>query len=194
METTRASIRDTVEELRDKVGDTLDWRHYVNRYPGASLTVAVALGMLVGRGITTLVRGNGEERSGAERYGYGAYRPVEAFGESALTPTPSRPASAEEPSQVMAGARRAVNQSASRLGSRLEGIVNRVIDELSDAVETALVPSLTSWVRELLDFGQPGAGRRGRESGSQRVEPGGVYTGGPAGPQHYPSQGRTAEG
>jgi hypothetical protein len=189
METTRSSIRDTVEELREKVSDTFDWHHYVERYPGTSLTVAVAVGMLVGRGVASLVLKNGEERAGAERYGYGAYRPVESFGESALTPTVSRPAATEEPSQVMAGARRAVGQSATRLGSRIEGMVNRVIDEMGDAVETTLVPALTAWVREMLDFG-PSAGRRGRETAGPRGERGSAYTGG-QGPSQYP---RTVEG
>jgi hypothetical protein len=190
METTRTSIRDTVEELREKVGETFDWHHYVDRYPGASLTVAVAVGMLVGRGVASLVLKNGEERAGAERYGYGAYRPVESFGESALTPTVSRPAPSEPPSQAMAGARRAVGQSASRLGSRVEGMVNRVIDEMSDAVETALVPALTAWVHEMLNFG-PGAGRRGRDAGSPRAERGAGYSAGQSPAQGYP---RTVEG
>ena len=41
MEETRGQIRSTVEELRDRVNERLDWRHYVDRYPGSSLTAAV---------------------------------------------------------------------------------------------------------------------------------------------------------
>ena len=212
MEETRASIGHTVEELRGRVNDTLDWRQYVNRYPGASLTVAVAAGMLLGRGLGGLVRRNGRGE-GVEPYG-GRYRTAETYGEGGFTAAASRAAhpayAAAEP--AVSGARRAMGQSVSRLGSRAEGILNRVIDELTDAVETTLVPALTSRFQSLIDLdqssrrreggygggsghGEAAGGSRARweEPGTGREERGGVYPGGPAGSQHYPTPGRSAE-
>ncbi len=199
MESTRTSIRDTVGELRGKVGETLDWRHYVNRYPGASLTLAVAVGMVVGRGVATLVlrRDGGAQ---PERYGYGGYDPrlAESFGESGLTTTEARAQAAYESREhaagsALSGARRAVgqslNQSVGRLGSRLEAIVNRLIDDVAEAVETTAVPAFTAWVRDLLEAGAPGAARRSSGVGRRRSESeagGAVYPGGPAGRQSYP--------
>jgi hypothetical protein len=210
MEETRGQIRSTVEELKDKVNETLDWRHYVDRYPGTSLTVAVALGMLLGRGLGSLVRRNGEDE--AESDGNGAYRTAESYGEAGFTAAasaaPSRVARMAESAYASAepalsGARRAVGQSVSRLGSRAEGILNRVIDELTDAVESTLIPALTTRFRNLLDVdrrssqrhegGEAGGGGRARWEEPAREERGGVYPGGPAGTQHYPSQGRAAE-
>ncbi len=218
MEETRSQIRNTVAELREKVSETLDWRHYVDRYPGTSLTLAVGVGMLVGRGLASVLRRGREE---PEPYGYGAYRTAESYGESGFTAAASAAASqagevaqaayrAAEPS--LSGARRAVGQSVSRLGSRTEGILNRLIDELTDAVETTLVPAITARFRGLIDLdsrsGRRREGGRGGGFGGEVAEPGrarweeredggtqagGAYAGGPAGSQHYPGPGRTAE-
>jgi hypothetical protein len=186
MENTRESIRDTVEEIKGRVGETVDWHHYVRSYPATSLSIAAAVGLLVGRGVGMMISGR-RERS-AEPAGFGDYRAAEAFGEAALAS-----ASYADPARPLAGPRRAVNESWSRLGSRVETIVNRVIDELTDAVETALVPAVSSWVRKRLDFGG-GEGRQGWVGdGSDRAGRGGVIPGGPAGRQHFPTQGRTAE-
>jgi hypothetical protein len=185
MEETRSQIRGTVGELRDEVTERLDWRHYVDRYPGASLTVAVALGMLLGRGLGALLRRRGEPDP------FASYRTAERYGESGIE------AASAESAPALSGARRAVGQSVSRLGSRAEGIVNRLIDELTDAVEGTLVPALTTRLRSLLDFDRQGGWRQG--GGSRRwdepehEERGGVYPGGPAGTQHFPSQARTAQ-
>jgi hypothetical protein len=194
MEHTRSQIRGTVEELKDRVNERLDWRHYVDQYPGTSLTVAVGLGLLLGRSLGGLIRRrNGMDES--DEYEYGGPRLAERYGDAGLTaaaPVASAPA--------LSGARRAVGQSVSRLGSRAEGILNRLIDELTDAVESTLVPALTTRFRSLLDFerrgrrrheGGYGEGRRWDEP--VREERSGVYPGGPAGPQHFPSQGRTAD-
>lgn len=214
MEETRASIGHTVEELRGRVNDALDWRQYVNRHPGASLTVAAAAGMLLGRGLARLVRRNGRGED-MEPYGY-QYRTAETYGEGGFTAAASRLAQSahEAAAPAVSGARRAMGQSVSRLGSRAEGILNRVIDELTDAVETTLVPALTSRFRSLIDLNQMGSRRREggdgggsdlggeaaggsrarwEEPGAGREERGGVYPGGPAGSQHYPTQGRSAE-
>lgn len=216
MEETRSQIRSTVEELRGKVNETLDWRHYVDRYPGTSLTVAVAVGMLLGRSLGALVRRDDDDAAET----YGSYRTAEGYGESGFTAAASTAASraagiaesayaAAEP--TLSTARRAVGQSVSRLGSRAEGILNRLIDEMTDAVETTLIPALTGRFRGLIDFdrrggrrhegGYGGGGFGGEVAGGSRArweepaseERSGVYSGGPAGTQHYPTQGRTAE-
>lgn len=205
MEETRASIRSTVEELRGKVSDTLDWRQYVNRYPGTSLSVAVGIGMLLGRGMAVLILRNG--RGDEAEYGY---RGAETYGEGGFTASTTRVAQStyEAGGSTVSGARRAVGQSVSRLGSRAEGILNRLIDELTDAVETTLVPALTGRFRALIDVDRRSA--RPRESGERASggevaggsrarweEPGvrdrGVSGGGPAGQPHYPAQHRGAE-
>ena len=193
MEETRGQIRSTVEELRDRVNERLDWRHYVDRYPGSSLTAAVAVGVLLGRCLGSFTRGS--DRAEDEPYAYGGYRAAERYGESGFTAT----AGAGESS--LSGARRALGQSASRLGTRAEGIVNRLIDEMTDAVESTLLPALSSRFRSLIDFDRRGGRRHegGYGGGSRRwdeparEERGGIYSGGPAGTQHFPSQGRTAE-
>jgi hypothetical protein len=192
MEETRSQIRSTVEELRDRVNERLDWRHYVDRYPGSSLTAAVAVGVLLGRFVASFTRRSGRTE---EPYAYGGYRTAEGYGESGFTAT----AGAAESS--FSGARRALGQSASRLGTRAEGIVNRLIDEMTDAVESTLLPALTTRFRSLIDFDRRGGRRHegGHGGGSRRwdepvrEERGGIYSGGPAGSQHFPSQGRTAE-
>jgi hypothetical protein len=149
MEETRSQIRSTVEELRDRVNERLDWRHYMDRYPGASLTAAVALGVLLGRCLASFTRRNG--RAGDGPHAYGDYRTAERYGESGFTATAAATAA-----PAFSGARRALGQSASRLGSRAEGIVNRLIDELTDAVESNLLPALTSRFRSLVDFDRRG--------------------------------------
>lgn len=183
MEHTRASIRDTVDELRERAGEATDWRHYVNRYPGTSLSVAVAFGMLVGRGLAGLIwKSNGE--GFVERYGSRAYNPRvhESHGESALLPSAAPVAASEGRSQAadwLAGPRRVMGQSAARLGTRAEAILNRIIDDLADAVEQA-VPAYTRRLTGIFDagpgrerdsgrrFGEPSAPGRGSQTGTDR--------------------------
>jgi hypothetical protein len=149
--------------------------------------------MLLGRCVASLTRRNGQ--SEAEPYAYGGYRAAERYGESG----PTAAGATGEPAR--SGARRAVGQSVSRLGSRAEGIVNRLIDELTDAVEGTLLPALTTRFRSLIDVDRRGGGRHegGHGGGTRRPdepvreERSGIYSGGPAGTQHFPSQGRTAE-
>jgi hypothetical protein len=162
MEHTRASIRDTVGELREKVSEATDWRHYVNRYPGMSLTLAVGVGMLVGRGLAGfLPKGNGDDADRAESYGagYGGYNPRvrESYGESALLPAAASAAGEGRSAmgEWLKGPKQVMGQSAARLGSRAESILNRIIDELADAVEQA-VPAFTSRLTSYID---PGRGR-----------------------------------
>jgi hypothetical protein len=197
MEHTRASIRNTVEELRGKVGDTVDWRQYVNWRPGASLTVALGLGLVLGRARGGRVRRSHHEEPDG--------RAAEPHGDSGFPRAASRRARlADEPAEPILGdARRVVGESVSRLGSRAEGILNRLVDELTDAVETMLIPALAARVRDFLDLesrrsrSSPGGGDVGRlgfveEQAREREpgrrwdqpvheEPGGVYPGTPAG-------------
>jgi len=49
MELTRRSIFDTVDELKDRVHERADWRHYTAAYPVASLIVAAACGLALAR-------------------------------------------------------------------------------------------------------------------------------------------------
>lgn len=137
MDTTRREIEGTVEELKERVGEAVDWRSYVQRYPLASLGVALAAGLLIGRRIGGVVlemssRGNGAESSFS-------WSPPRQFGDSWA-----------------------------RAGSRLESIVNRVIDEAGDKVEQFLVPSLIGGFARLV--GGPHAG----PAGDQYAGPGEV--------------------
>jgi len=56
MEQTRRSILDTVDELKDRVHERADWRHYTAAYPVASLIVAAACGLALARLLVPAVR------------------------------------------------------------------------------------------------------------------------------------------
>ena len=56
MELTRRSILDTVDELKDRVHERADWRHYTAAYPVASLIVAAACGLALARLLVPAVR------------------------------------------------------------------------------------------------------------------------------------------
>jgi ElaB/YqjD/DUF883 family membrane-anchored ribosome-binding protein len=45
MDATRQSIRDTVDELKDRVQESADWRAWVAARPITSLAVAAACGL-----------------------------------------------------------------------------------------------------------------------------------------------------
>ena len=180
MDTTRASIRGTVEELREKMGDAVDWRHHVNRYPGASLTIAVMIGMFVGRRIGTMILGYSNGSNGS------AVRSAQSGGNPGFTSVPTHVVAAHEPPRSTAeptsswkrsGAAQSLSASCGRAGSRLEGLLNRMIDELGDAAERTLVPRLMARVQGFLAW-EP-ADRRPQQ---------GVYPGAPAGTQAYPTQ------
>ena len=49
MDATRQSIRDTVDELKERVHESTDWRHYVAARPITSLVVAAACGVALAR-------------------------------------------------------------------------------------------------------------------------------------------------
>jgi len=56
MELTRRSIFDTVDELKGRVHERADWRHYTAAYPVASLIVAAACGLALARLLVPAVR------------------------------------------------------------------------------------------------------------------------------------------
>jgi hypothetical protein len=49
MDSTRLSIRDSLEELKEHVEESTDWRHQVRRHPVTSAWVAVACGLVLAR-------------------------------------------------------------------------------------------------------------------------------------------------
>lgn len=49
MDSTQLAIRDTLAELRERVQESVDWRHQVSRRPVVSLWVAVACGVVLAR-------------------------------------------------------------------------------------------------------------------------------------------------
>jgi hypothetical protein len=138
IEATRASISRTAGELRWKAGEAMQWRTYVERYPAPILAAVALLGVAVGRRIARGFHGNADRGSG---------RPwtSAAAGMDSVTRVPAR---LEPP-----GADRlaAVTASWQRLGSRVEGLVNRVIDDVADAAERALVPALVGGVHAFFE-------------------------------------------
>jgi len=56
MDVTRHSILDTVDELKGRVHESADWRHYVASYPVASLIVAGVCGLVLARMLVPAVR------------------------------------------------------------------------------------------------------------------------------------------
>jgi hypothetical protein len=56
MDVTRRSILDTVDELKGRVHESADWRHYVASYPLASLIVAGVCGLALARILAPAVR------------------------------------------------------------------------------------------------------------------------------------------
>jgi hypothetical protein len=49
MDSTRLSMRETLEELKERVQESADWRLQVSRRPVTSLGVAVAIGVVLAR-------------------------------------------------------------------------------------------------------------------------------------------------
>jgi hypothetical protein len=145
MSETRAAISQTVDELRGKVSEAVDWRSYVTRYPGVMLGTAAMVGALVGRRLASRFGSPGPVRAAAAAW---ADVPISA---PALT---GRVASAIGPSW-------------GRASSRVEGLVNRVIDDLADAAEHRLVPALVSGVQALF-AGGGGRGATGARDNAYR--------------------------
>jgi hypothetical protein len=134
---TRADIAETTGELRRKAGEAMRWQTYVERYPASTLAAAALLGVAVGRRVS---RGIKAGANGGRGWGWTSA----AAGMDTVTRIPAR----AEP----VGERFAVaNASWRRLAARIEGLVNRVIDDVADATERALVPAVVGGVQAFLE-------------------------------------------
>jgi hypothetical protein len=141
IDTTRASITGTVGELRQKVGESMQWQTYVERHPTPLLVGAAVVGLLVGRRLARRFAGDGQKWTVG-----GESNPAAPVLSSArfVTVTPDRLG--------------AVTASWQRLGSRVEALANRVIDEVAEAAERIVVPALVHGVETLLEGRRPNAG------------------------------------
>jgi hypothetical protein len=137
IEATRTSISRTAGELRWKAGEAMQWQTYVERYPAPILAAVALLGVAVGRRIGRGLNANDHHGNGRQ------WTSASADMDSVA---PARAAS-ESGSDRFA----AVTASWRRLGSRVEGLVNRAIDDLADAVERALVPALVGGVEAFFE-------------------------------------------
>jgi hypothetical protein len=135
MEATRVSLRDTVQELKGRVGETMDWRTYLERYPGVALFGAAVVGAAVGRVV-------------GSRMGDGSGQ---------AEPTGGYLMARSEPA-VRSGGLSVMRDSWSRAGSRLEGIVNRAIDEVADMLEHSALPAVMSRLRSITHLDRPSGG------------------------------------
>ena len=131
VDATRASIAGTAAELRRKVRETMQWQTYIERHPAPILVGAAVIGLLLGRRLGTAVH----EQAWTASDG-GTVAPV---------------LSSTRFVTVKADSLGAVGASWHRLGSRVEALTNRVIDEVSDAAERVIVPALVSGVVALLE-------------------------------------------
>jgi hypothetical protein len=113
------------------------WQTYVERYPASMLAAAALLGVAVGRRIARGINASAERGSG---WGWTSA----AAGMDSVTRLPAR---VEPRGDRFAAA----SASWQRLASRVEGLVNRIIDDVTDAAERALVPALVGGVQAFLD-------------------------------------------
>jgi hypothetical protein len=137
IEATRASISRTAGKLRWKAGEAMQWQTYLERYPAPILAAVTLVGIAVGRRIARGVNGNGH-------HGHEGQWTSAAASMDSVTRNPAQPE---------ADRLRALTASWQRLGSRMEGLVNRVIDDVADAAERALVPALVSGVQTFFEGG-----------------------------------------
>jgi hypothetical protein len=137
IEATRASISRTAGELRGKAGEAMKWQTYVERYPAPILGAAALAGAVLGRRIA-----RGLTRRAVE-HGSGPPWISAAAGMDSVSRLPAR-------LEPIAESRAAITASWQRLGSRIEGLVNRIIDDDADAAERALLPALVGGVEAFL--------------------------------------------
>jgi hypothetical protein len=115
----------------------MQWQTYVERYPAPILAAVTLIGIAVGRRIARGFNRNGD-------HGHEGQWTSAAASMDSVTRNPAQPE---------ADRLGAVTASRQRLGSRVEGLVNRVIDDVADAAERALVPALVSGVQTFLKGG-----------------------------------------
>lgn len=119
MESSRASIASTVEELKGAVSQAIDWREQVKAHPGTSLGIVAGAGLVLGHWL-------GGKIGAGDR------------------PRPPATAGAAPPGPGL------LDGSLNRAGTRVENLVNLVIDEVADAVETAAIAPLFTRLRGFL--------------------------------------------
>ena len=133
---TRADISRVASELRWKAEEAMHWQTYVARYPAAILGAAALLGVAVGRRIARRWQEDPERESG------------EVWTPAASASLPTRILT---PLEGAPDRFAAVSASWQRLASRLEGLVNRMIDDVADAAERAVVPAVVGGVQAFLE-------------------------------------------
>lgn len=133
MDATRTRLARTAQELRMKAGEAMDWRTYVERFPWAILGTAVGLGLLAGRAV-------------------GHIRPASPHA------VPDRPP--QDPAGNGAGRPGVTSVAWQRAAGHVETLANRVIDDVADAVQAAVVPAVVGGVRAFLAGTRPAPGRR----------------------------------
>jgi hypothetical protein len=133
LRSTRASIGDTLDQLRGRFREATDWRHYVDQYPAGSLGLALGVGLIGGRFI-----------GGAVSPVRSAQRPPRVVGSTA-GPNP-----AGEPSETHAGAAASWRSIGGRAGTRLEAIAIRLVDEMASIFEAAIVPAVLTRFQRML--------------------------------------------
>ena len=141
IEATRASLSGTAGELRRKAGEAMQWQTYVERYPVPILAASALVGLAVGRRIGRAIHATDHRKTALQ------WTAVDA-----ATRIPARLDAAGRADRFAA-----VSASWQRLGSRVEGLVNKVIDDVADATERALVPAIVGGVQALFE----GYARRG---------------------------------
>jgi hypothetical protein len=135
IESTRVSISRMASELRGKAGEAMRWQTYLERFPISILSGAALLGLAVGRRIARGPVPGGVRPS--------AWSPTATVVDAVVT----------VPAAIQANGDRFPHVAASwqRLGGRVEGLVNRMIDDVADAVERAVVPVLVGAIQGLFE-------------------------------------------
>ena len=150
IEATRASLSGTADELRRKAGEAMKWQTYVERYPVPILAASALVGLAVGRRIGRALHSGDHPATS-----------LQWTAADAVTRIPARLEAAATSDRFAA-----VSASWQRLGSRVEGLVNRVIDDVADATERALLPAIVGGVQALFEgHARRGDGRTARDSG-----------------------------
>jgi hypothetical protein len=141
IEATRASISRTTSELRWKAGEAMQWQTYVKRHPVPILAGAALVGLVVGRRVAQGL--NGGAHGGT---GHGWTSPA---ADADTMPRLAARSEAGSPSLD------AMAASWHRLGARVEGLVNRMIDDVADTAERVLLPAIANGVESFLAAGRP---------------------------------------
>ena len=135
IESTRVSISRTASELRGKAGEAMHWQTYLERFPISILGGAALVGVAVGRRIARVRAPEGLRPS--------AWSPAARVVDAVVTVPAALQSKGERFPHVAA--------SWQRLGGRVEGLVNRMIDDVADATERALMPVLVGAVQGLFE-------------------------------------------